>query len=362
MLLNGLVGQRMLMGFVKTYPQLAAVRFCLGILEAGFFPGVSFFLSMWYPKYKLIYRIALFTGAAAAAGAFSGLLAYGIGFMNKIGGLRGWSWIFIFEGLATILTSILGALVLPDYPSTAKFLSAEEKQFVKEQRALNINDEEDGTIIHRVLLAFTDWQVWALGFVLMSFMTPAYGITFFLPTILNSFGYSIPISQLLTVPIYVAATISMISVSHISDKMRIRSPFIFALQFITLVGFAIEISSSPSGVKYFGTFLCVIGSYTGVPCSIGWLANNINGRYKRAVGLALQGCIGKFGGIIASNIFLTRDQPRYIPGHAIEIGISGAGMLVTVVTAYTFHRLNSVADERGEKDNKVASATDIYVV
>ena len=194
----------------------------------------------------------------------------------------------------------------------------------------------------------------------------------------------------------------MIAVSHISDKMKIRSPFIFSLQFITLVGYVIEISSSPSGVKYFGTFLCVIGSYTGVPCSIGWwvcffvhlndycmnrdylqirLANNINGRYKRAVGLALQGCIGNFGGIIASNIFLTKDEPRYIPGressfssqyyrhHAnghipdsIEVGISGAGMLVTVVTAYTFHRLNSVADERGEEDNKVASASDIYVI
>ena len=62
----------------------------------------------------------------------------------------------------------------------------------------------------------------------------------------------------------------MVSVSQASDRMKIRSPFIFALQFITLVGYLIEISNSPSRVKYFGTFLCVIGSYTGVPCSIGW--------------------------------------------------------------------------------------------
>jgi len=111
------------------------------------------------------------------------------------------------------------------------------------------------------------------------------------------------------------------------------------------------------------------------------LANNINGRYKRAVGLALQGCIGNFGGIIASNIFLTKDQPRYMHGRelsfsiqsyrhdvngyipdAIEIGFSGVGMLVTVVTAYTYHRLNGFAREEGEEDDKVASATDIYAV
>lgn len=58
----------MSMGFVKSYPQLVAIRFLLGVAEAGFFPGVAFFLTMWYPKYKLMYRIALFTGAAGAAG------------------------------------------------------------------------------------------------------------------------------------------------------------------------------------------------------------------------------------------------------------------------------------------------------
>ncbi|KAL4072328.1 MFS nicotinic acid transporter Tna1 [Scleroderma citrinum] len=357
MLVWGLI--MMLMGFVKTYPQLAAVRFCLGVAEAGFFPGIGFFLTMWYPKYKLMYRIALFTGAAAAAGAFSGLLAYGIGFMNKLGGLQGWSWIFIIEGLITMLIGFIGILVLVDYPSTAIFLTTEERRFVEEQRTLNIDDEEEGTVLQRVLSAGADWQVWTLGFVLMSFMTPAYGITFFLPTILNSFGYSTPISQLLTVPIYVAATINMITVAHFSDKLKIRSLFIFALQFITLIGYIIEISNSPSGIKYFGAFLCVIGSYSGVPCALGWLANNLNGKYKRAVGLALQGGMGNLGGIVASNIFLTKEQPRYITGHAIEMGFLGVGLVMTVFTAYTYHCLNGLIHERGEENDEVAPGTDL---
>lgn len=154
------------MGFAKSFAQLVAIRFLLGVAEAGFFPGVVFLLTMWYPRYKLMYRIALFTGAAGAAGAFSGLFAYGISFINT-GHLEGWSWIFIIEGLVTITISLIGVFVLVDYPDTAKFLSAEEIQFVEKQRSLDTGDDEEGTVSQRVLSAFLDWQIWVTGLTLM---------------------------------------------------------------------------------------------------------------------------------------------------------------------------------------------------
>ncbi|KAI6020422.1 major facilitator superfamily domain-containing protein [Pisolithus microcarpus] len=259
------------MGLVKSYPQLAAMRFLLGMAEAGFYPGVVFYLSMWYPEYKLIYRIALFTGAAAVAGAFSGLLAYAIGFMNNVGHLEGWSWIFILQGLATMVVCLVGVFGLVDYPDTAKFLSAEEKRFIEQQRTLDAeNDDGEGTVAQQILSAFADWQVWSMALLLISFDVPVYGITFFLPTILNNFGYDTAISQLLTVPVYVGATISMISVAHFSDRMKIRFPFIIVSELIGLAGYIILITDASTGVKYFGTFLVVIGTYSGVPCTVGW--------------------------------------------------------------------------------------------
>ena len=102
------------------------------------------------------------------------------------------------------------------------------------------------------------------------------------------------------------------------------------------------------------------------------LANNLNGKYKRGVGLAIQGCIGNLGGIIASNIFLTKDEPRYIRGResflswpvqlihvghnpdAVGIGFSAAGLLVAAITVYTYYRLNAFAQQR-EEDEKVGS-------
>lgn len=351
------------MGFAKSFAQLVAIRFLLGVAEAGFFPGVVFLLTMWYPRYKLMYRIALFTGAAGAAGAFSGLFAYGISFINT-GHLEGWSWIFIIEGLVTITISLIGVFVLVDYPDTAKFLSAEEIQFVEKQRSLDTGDDEEGTVSQRVLSAFLDWQIWVTGLTLMSFMAPAYGITFFLPTILNDFGYSVPISQLLTVPIFVIATIIMIVVAHFSDTMKMRSSFIIAMECVGLVGYIIQITNASAGTKYFGTYLAVIGLYAGVPCVVGWLANNLHGKYKRAVGMAIQVGMGNLGGIIASYIFRVQDEPRFILGFAVAIGFMCIGLLATAALTYSYHSANvsRIARAKREGINEAAYAIDLYVI
>ena len=83
------------MGMSQNFPGFLAARFFLGMTESGLFPGVVFYLSMWYKRTETHYRVALFFSAASLAGAFGGILAYGIGFMVGVGGLKGWRWIFI---------------------------------------------------------------------------------------------------------------------------------------------------------------------------------------------------------------------------------------------------------------------------
>ncbi|KAL4072326.1 MFS general substrate transporter [Scleroderma citrinum] len=349
-----------LMGFVKTYPQLAAVRFCLGVAESGFYPGIAYYLTMWYPKYMLQRRFAIFLGAATSSGAFSGLLAYGINFMNGLGGLQGWSWIFILEGLATVLVgfiALFGTLVLcernsletsnivmVDYPTSAGFLTPEERQFIIQRREFSEIDEE-GDIGTQVRAAVTDWQVWALSLIQMSAGAPLYGITYFLPTIINNFGYSTSTTQLLSIPPYVLGVMVLGVFAYFSDRKKLRSPFIFAAQLISLIGYIINITNASSGVKYFGTFWCVAGSYTAATGPIIWAANNLEGKYKRAVGMALVITMGNFGGAIASNIFRTQDAPRYLLGFGIEIMFITMGMLIVPIVALTYKRLNARKDE-----------------
>lgn len=341
MILWGLI--MMLMGFVKNYPQLAGVRFCLGIAESGYYSGVTYYLTMWYPKYMLQRRFAIFLGAATSAGAFSGILAYGINFMNGDDGYLGWSWIFIIEGVATVVVGCVALLIMVDYPSTAKFLTPNEQQCIIQRREFSEVDEKDD-VAAEVLAALVDWQVWAMSIVQMSITVPLYGITYFLPTIINNFGYSISASQLLSAPPYVFGVIVLLVVAYFSDKMQLRSPFIFASQTIAVVGFIINITDAPNDVKYFGTYLCVAGPYTGGAGSIIWLANNLEGKCKRAIGMAIVICMGNLGGAIASNIFRSQDAPRYLLGLGIEIMFLAMGMIAVPIIALTYRRMNARKD------------------
>src|SRR4051794_9806651 len=104
-------------GFIHNFGALCAIRFLLGLFEAGFFPGAILLISKWYMPDETQTRIALLYTSAATGGAFSGLLAFGLAKMNGLGGYAGWRWIFIMEGLATVVMGIACFFVLVDSPA-----------------------------------------------------------------------------------------------------------------------------------------------------------------------------------------------------------------------------------------------------
>jgi MFS family permease len=105
-------------GFVKNYAGLMATRAFLGAFEGGLFPGVNYYITQWYCRHECGFRMALFFSAATIAGAFGGILARGITEMDGVGGIAAWAWIFILEGLASIIVSFTAYWVINDYPST----------------------------------------------------------------------------------------------------------------------------------------------------------------------------------------------------------------------------------------------------
>ena len=107
-----------------------AARFFLGVAEAGLFPGINYYLSCWYKRNEFGIRAAIFFSAAAVSGSFGGLLAAAIGKMGGVGGKAGWAWIFILEGLATILAGIASFKLVFDFPDEALFLSDADRQRV----------------------------------------------------------------------------------------------------------------------------------------------------------------------------------------------------------------------------------------
>ncbi|KAJ8474822.1 hypothetical protein ONZ51_g6966 [Trametes cubensis] len=323
-------------GIVKTYRQLLALRILLGIAEAGLSPGILYYLTLWYPRHMLQYRIGLFWGGAAVAGAFSGLLAYGISFMSGTAGLLGWSWIFIIEGIMSVVVGVVAAFMFVDYPRTAYFLTAEERASLVRNTlydSSSVGEDEEFATYH-VVGALLDWQV-------ASCIGPS---TEYDAHVLVSFGFGPAISQLLSVPPYVIGTVMVVVWAVWSDRLKKRSLFILLGLCFCLVGFAINVSNVPLGVKYFGTFLVVIGGYAGFPAIPSWLGNNLVGHYRRGTGLAIQAISGQVGGIIASNIYRTQDEPRYITGHIAELALVVMGLLVVPMAVAVYARTNSRRD------------------
>ncbi|KAF8876865.1 major facilitator superfamily domain-containing protein [Infundibulicybe gibba] len=337
-----------LMGLVKNYPQLVGVRICLGVAEAGLFPGVVYYLTMWYPRHELQFRIGLFFGAASLAGAFSGLLAYGISFMSGTRGLLGGpGFSYILEGIATVVVGFVAFFVLVDFPAKAEFSRQKNARLWSGKKNTTIRRSAKRNISrcdicgpHFLIGRF----VWLHILIYMSVIGPLYGITLFLPTIISSFGHTAAISQLLTVPPYVFATIVLYVFAYYSDKIKMRSPFILAGLCMCLMGFAINISNVATGVKYFGTFFCVAGSYAAFPGVVAWLGNNLAGQYKRGIGMALHIGIGNFSGAIAANIYRSRDSPRFILGHGLELMFVGIGFVCLPIAVVSYMRINKARD------------------
>ncbi|KAK9802306.1 putative Major facilitator superfamily domain-containing protein [Seiridium cardinale] len=307
-----------LMGIVRSYSGLLAARFFLGVAEAGLYPGCA----------------AMFFSAASIAG-----------------NLEGWRWIFILEGIATVIIAAVAFLVLHDFPETATFLTEEERAFVvfrlkygqdkkaTEEGRASVAEAEDFQWKY-VWQAFRDWQIWTNIFVYWGIVCPLYGISLFLPTIINNLGYTSSTAQLLTVPIYITAAILAVVFAYISDRVGKRSPFVITFLCTMIVGFAMCISTSNPRVVYAGVFIAACSIYPSFPGNIAWLSNNLAGSYKRSAGMAMQIGIGNLGGAMASNFYRARDSPRYLLGHGLELAFISVGIIAAIIQVFSYKAIN----------------------
>jgi MFS family permease len=138
-------------GFIHNYSGLLATRFFLGFFEAGIFPGSFYLISFWYKREESQKRFALYFSSVLISSAFGGLLASAISKMDGIRGLSNWRWVFILEGILTILVAFAAFFYISDFPSEASWLSETEKQFVLDRTRTN---EADPKITGRDLVVF----------------------------------------------------------------------------------------------------------------------------------------------------------------------------------------------------------------
>ncbi|KAL1970764.1 hypothetical protein VTN77DRAFT_2598 [Rasamsonia byssochlamydoides] len=313
------------LGGAHNFAQVTGIRFLLGVVEAGLFPGLVFYLTFWYRTSERSIRVALILASATLAGAFGGAIAYGVGHMNEIRGLSAWRWLFIIEGAPSCASAFLVWFFLPDYPETASWLTPEEKELARQRlrlegsqgnaRAMSWEDAKS---------VLTDWRLYAHYAVYFGISTPFSSLSLFTPSITAGLGYSDLRAQLMTVPPYAVAYVVTVAVSWSADHFNARGLHSAAFSFIGAMGFLA--SAVLPADAYLHRYGCLIvassGSFACIPPLLGWLSSNLQTTAAAGLAIALNVSFGAPGQIAGVWIYKADEAEKGYPtGHWTNAGL-----------------------------------------
>jgi MFS family permease len=312
--------------FVKGEWSFYGMRFLLGLAEAGFFPGVIFYLTLWYPSKLRASRTAWFVAAIAVSGVVGNPVSGWI--MDKLSGamnLAGWQWLFLSEGIPSVIVGIWVIFYLDSSIEEAKWLTAEDKALL----TTNLIAEDKQKTDHKLADAFKSGKVWVLCAIYFTLMIGLYGIAFWLPTIVKAFGIKgyLGVGLITAIP-YGVAVIGMILLSVHSDKTgerRLHYVFNVTSGAIGLVLSGVFASNPVWAILFLsiGT-LGVIGSMPLFwPLPSAFLAGT-----AAAAGIGIVNSVGNLGGYFGPNIPIwaklissNRSAALYIIAGILMIGV-----------------------------------------
>jgi sugar phosphate permease len=321
--------------FVTNFAGLMVVRVFLGVFEGGAFPGLAFFLSCFYKRNELLFRMGIYVSAASIAGAFGGLLATGLSRIPRWGTdaapIHTWRNIFFFEGLVTVIVGLAAPIWMPTTPADARFLTPRERRIAAER--LNREHKADPAAnvtwkdIRQAVLTVHNYTC-ALGFFLINITVQ--GLSVFMPTILKDLGWTDTKAQLYSVPPYVAACLVAIAIAYASDKTQQRGIWLASFSCLAVTGFAILRWVDTPNIRYMALYFVTVGAFPGGPGFLAWAMNNSAGPAVRAVTSGYVVTLGTIGGIVATWTYVQADAPRYNTGHSINLGGQIAVLFLSV--------------------------------
>lgn len=313
-----------------------AVRFLPGIFEAGMLPGIAYYLSRWYRHDELTFRLSLYMVMTPLTGAFGGLLASAILKLSHFGSLTHWRMIFIVEGIITTGLGLVSLLTLTDRPSTARWLTEEEKDLaiarIKSERiaSTEVLDRFDRK---KILKGLFSPVTLAIGMVFLLAGVSSQGLAVFLPTIVKTvYPKASPVSlQPHTVPPCVVGAFTSTVVPFMSYKFNRRQIFFIIAAPTIIIGYGLLVDTNVTGahVRYGATFLImssifVYGSMTNAQVS----ANIVSDTARAAIGGNTM--FGNVGGLISMWSYLPFDAPAFRIGNSLNLATSSLILVISV--------------------------------
>ncbi|GAA5823381.1 hypothetical protein JCM10212_005675 [Sporobolomyces blumeae] len=331
---------------------LYVCRLFVGVGEAMFGQAMAFHLTLWYTKTELARRIGLFISAGSLAGAFSGLIAYGVQHIHSK--IPQWRILFLIEGLPSLLLAIVVFFFLPSRPDTSRFLNEEERTIactrLNAEHSLEANDGIDWKAVRYTL---TNWRTYVVSVAYSAMNLGLGSVSGFLPTIVKGLGYTSTDAQLYSVPPYAVALVFMLLLATYSDRKQTRGIPIMTVFAIGIVGWSILLGIEPHGAthaelraRYFGVICVVVAGYSAIPLIMSWQAGNSACESQKAVSLGMLNSVGQCLSILASFLFPSKEGPRFVKGASLNIAFQALGLLITLGMTTYYRMENRRRDKR----------------
>ncbi|KAL1405674.1 hypothetical protein Q8F55_009313 [Vanrija albida] len=342
-------------GFANNYATVLVCRLLLGACEAALSPCLFLYMTTFYQREELALRMCYLFISSAISGIVGGLIAAGLLKMDGIANLAGWRWLYIIEGIITVLVGFVVFFTMYDRYEDAKYLSDRQMFLMHVRQAKSASySKDEGFSWVEVRKALTDPVIYLSGFIQLCIDVCLYGFATFLVVIVNQMGFDKIASQGLTAPVYFVAAMVYLVGALISDRYSIRYWLILPLSFFTALGYILLIIPVDTvAVNLLGCFFAAVGIYIAVGLHITWLGQNIAGYRKRSTSVGMQQTMGNIGGVIAGQIYRSGDKPRYTLGHAASLGFWVVGMIALTVE-YMIWRNRNIARDRMTEEEKQA--------
>ncbi|KPI37719.1 putative transporter [Cyphellophora attinorum] len=346
----GFGGLSMIQGAANNWSGLMALRFLIGVFEAGYGPGVAFFLSWFYSRSEMALRYGLFIGASALANAIASSLAYGIVQANAA--ISDWRLLFIVEGTPTLVIAVIAYFLIPRGPASVRFLSRRHNAIVAD-RAIKARGEianEGKVSITEALKVFLDYKCWMQACIIFCFNSSFGSLPAFLPTIIKEMGFTSIRAQGLSAPPYLAAYVLCISLSFLSDRLKSRGLLIGIFAYIGAAGYLMLRLSETTATRYGAVYLVTCGVFPCIGLTFSWVTDNQMSSNRRGAGLALFGMIGQCGSFLGANIFPDETAPFFHYGMSIITGVLFAGGTLALLLSAALRFENRRKTRNGEID------------
>lgn len=313
----GLVSCSMI--FIRTPTSFYVLRFLLGAAEAGFFPGMILYMKRWFPSGARARAVALFMTANPLAGVIGSPIS-GLLLVLHIGKLAGWQWLFILEAVPAVILGLIVYWVLPEMPSTATWLSNEEKGWLS-QKLEQESAGETPLAKSELIAALGSLRIWILALVYFGLPTCMYGITLWLPTAIHGLsGAGFAATGIIATIPFIATTIAMVIAGMNSDRTQERCWHTGLAAFAAAAGLVGAAYSSAPALVISGMTLGMMGaqSMTG-PF---WAMATVQIGARAAAGIAVINSVANLGGYLGPYIIgLFRSQNGQFRGGLLAIAL-----------------------------------------